>query len=154
MVNEGTASAAEIIAGAIKDAGRGWLVGRKTFGAGTVLQQFDLSDGSALMLAVEEWLTPKGQSIWHKGVAPDFEVALPERVRPLFPRDEAGITPSELRSSRDRQLLKALELLSGGSAGDASPRQELLHGATQPALALECVPAWHTSCSYSHRHRR
>jgi len=134
LVNEGTVSAAEIVAGAIKDAGRGKLVGRKTFGAGTVLEQFDLSDGSALMLAVEEWLTPKGQSIWHKGVAPDFEVALPERVRPLFPQDEAGMTPSGLRSSRDRQLLKALELLSGGSDGDASPRQELLNGATQPVL--------------------
>ena len=113
LVNEGTASAAEIMAGAIQDAGRAKLVGKKTFGTGTVLQQFDLSDGSALMLAVEEWLTPKGHSIWHQGISPDFDVGLPAGVRPLLPDLETGLTPAKLEASRDDQLLKAIRMLSG-----------------------------------------
>ena len=113
LVNEGTASAAEIMAGAIQDAGRAKLVGKKTFGTGTVLQQFDLSDGSALMLAVEEWLTPKGHSIWHQGISPDFDVGLPAGVHPFLPDEETGLTPSKLQASRDDQLLKAVKLLSG-----------------------------------------
>ena len=113
LVNEGTASAAEIMAGAIQDAGRAKLVGRKTFGTGTVLQQFNLSDGSALMLAVEEWLTPKGHSIWHQGISPDFDVGLPAGVPPLLPDEETGLTPAKLQASRDDQLLKAVKLLSG-----------------------------------------
>jgi len=112
LVNEGSASAAEILAGAIRDAGRGVLVGEKTFGAGSVLQDFELADGSVLTLAVEEWLTPKGESIWHKGITPDVEVVLPEGVRPLFPRDEAGLTAAAVRATKDIQLRKALELLS------------------------------------------
>lgn len=114
LVNEGTASAAEIIAGAIQDAGRGKLVGKTTFGTGTVLQQFNLSDGSALLLAVEEWLTPHGHSIWHKGITPDLDVDLPQGVLPLLPDEEAGLIGATLRSSRDAQLLTAIRLLSGG----------------------------------------
>jgi carboxyl-terminal processing protease len=113
LVNEGTASAAEIMAGACQDAGRAKLVGQKTFGTGTVLQQFNLSDGSALLLAVEEWLTPKGHSIWHKGIKPDSDVALPEGVRPLLPGDQQNLTQEKLLSSKDTQLLAALKLLSG-----------------------------------------
>ena len=114
LVNEGTASAAEIMAGAIQDAGRAKLVGKKTFGTGTVLQQFDLSDGSAMLLAVEEWLTPKGHSIWHKGITPDVDVGLPEGVHPLLPDEESDLTRSRLQSSRDTQLLTAIKLLPGG----------------------------------------
>jgi len=112
LVNEGTASAAEIIAGALQDAGRAKLVGKRTFGTGTVLQQFKLSDGSALLLAVEEWLTPLGHSIWHKGIAPDVEVNLPAGVRPLLP-EESTLTVAKLKSSKDSQLLTALQILSG-----------------------------------------
>jgi carboxyl-terminal processing protease len=113
LVNGGTASAAEIMAGAIQDAGRAKLLGRKTFGTGTVLRQFKLSDGSALMLAVREWLTPKGHSIWHKGISPDIMVKLPEGKRPLLPEQEKDLTLSKLDSSGDTQLLSALKLLTG-----------------------------------------
>lgn len=115
LVNEGTASAAEIVAGAIQDAGRAKLVGKKTFGTGTVLQQFNLSDGSALLLAVEEWLTPKGHSIWHQGITPDLDVGLPEGVFPLLPDEETKLTKSRLQSSNDTQLLTAIRMLSGGT---------------------------------------
>jgi carboxyl-terminal processing protease len=113
LVNGGTASAAEIMAGAIQDAGRAKLVGNKTFGTGTVLDQFNLSDGSALMLAVEEWLTPKGHSIWHKGITPDFDVNLSDGVRPLLPDEEKDLKQSKLQATRDTQLLTAIRLLSG-----------------------------------------
>ena len=112
LVNGGTSSAAEIMAGAIQDAGRAKLVGKKTFGAGTVLRQFDLSDGSALMLAVQEWLTPKGHSIWHSGITPDIEITLSEAISPLLPDKEMVLTQSELQASRDTQLLTAITLLA------------------------------------------
>lgn len=112
IVNEGSASAAEIVAGALQDNHRAELVGETTFGTGTVLQEFRLADGSALLLAVEEWLTPKGQSFWHKGVTPDFPVALPTQANPIFPSSEKTMTPKELQASEDRQLLDALRLVN------------------------------------------
>ena len=113
LVNSGTASAAEIMAGALKDAHRAALVGETTFGTGTVLKQFGLSDGSALLIAIEEWLTPSGQTIWHKGIAPDVIVSLPPDVMPTIPSAERGMTPEELRASGDAQLSRALQMLSG-----------------------------------------
>jgi carboxyl-terminal processing protease len=111
LMNQGTASAAEIVAGALHDAGRARLVGETTFGTGTVLEQFSLSDGSALLLATEEWLTPSGQTIWHVGLTPDVAVALAADATPLFPGSEQGMTPDQLKSSGDQQLLSGLNLL-------------------------------------------
>ncbi len=112
LINGGTASAAEIVSGALQDAGRATLVGETTFGTGTLLQEFPLYDGSALMVAVEEWLTPKGRTIWHKGIAPDLVVPLPPQVSPLVPEQEASLTQAQLEASRDEQLLRGLELLA------------------------------------------
>lgn len=112
LVNEGSASAAEIVAGALQDAHRATLVGTTTFGTGTVLQEFRLNDGSALLLAVEEWLTPKGRSFWHKGIVPEYLVPLPTDVVPLLPAAERELTPTQLQASDDRQLLRALDLMS------------------------------------------
>ena len=112
LVNNGTASAAEIISGALQDQGRARLVGTTTFGTGTVLQQFPLSDGSALLLAVQEWLTPNGNEIWHKGITPNFVVSLSEGASPVFPEEEQGMTLQQLKESRDTQLLKALNLVT------------------------------------------
>lgn len=115
LVNGGTASAAEIVAGALQDHGRAKLVGTKTFGTGTVLQDFPLSDGSALLLAVEEWLTPNGETIWHKGITPDRVVPMTDGSSPLTPPEERGMTARQLRQSKDRQLLEAMDLLTGES---------------------------------------
>lgn len=112
LVNGGTASASEIVAGAIQDARRGRLVGEKTFGTGTILTSFPLSDGSELMLAIKEWLTPNGHVIWHKGISPDLAVSLPAGALPLFPEEEAVMSPAQLKNSSDKQLLAALNLLS------------------------------------------
>lgn len=112
LVNGGTASAAEIVSGALQDAGRARLVGETTFGTGTVLQEFPLSDGSALMLATQEWLTPDGYTIWHKGITPNLVVPLPEDVMPLFPEEEREMIPGDLQNVRDSQFLEALNLVA------------------------------------------
>ena len=82
LINNNTASAAEIVAGALQDAGRAKLVGEITFGTGTVLNEFPLPDGSAMFLATQEWLTPKGRVIWHVGITPDDSVSMACRCYP------------------------------------------------------------------------
>ncbi len=116
LINNGTASAAEIVAGALQDASRATIVGETTFGTGTVLNQFKLSDGSALLLATEEWLTPKGRTIWHKGISPDIMVALQADSIPLIPETEQGMSTEQINNSGDGQLLKAIEILAKGSS--------------------------------------
>ena len=111
LVNGGSASASEIVAGALQDAKRAALVGDTTFGTGTVLYQFKLSDGAALLLAVEEWLTPKGHVIWHKGIVPDFMISLAADTVPLFPDAEQSLSDAQWREIPDKQLEKAVELL-------------------------------------------
>lgn len=113
LINQGTASAAEIVSGALQDAQRAQLVGETTFGTGTVLNQFALSNGSALLLATQEWLTPAGRVIWHQGIKADVEVTLPETAAPLVPEGETGMTAEQLQASGDVQLLRGLELLTG-----------------------------------------
>jgi len=111
VINAGTASAAEIVAGALQDAGRAALVGQTTFGTGTVLEAYPLADGSEVLLATQEWLTPKGRVIWHTGITPDLVVPLPQGQVPLTPESEQGLTSPGLQSSGDAQLLGALNLL-------------------------------------------
>ena len=112
LINKGTASASEIVAGALQDANRATLIGETTFGTGTVLERFTLSDGSALMLATQEWLTPKGRVIWHKGIPPNDTVSLPANATPLIPEAIQSMTPAQVQSSGDAQLLKGLQLLT------------------------------------------
>lgn len=74
LVNEGSASASEILAGAIKDRGRGEIIGKTTFGKGSVQGFQTLSDGSAIKITVAKWLTPNGTHIDQVGIAPDHEI--------------------------------------------------------------------------------
>jgi carboxyl-terminal processing protease len=111
LINQGTASAAEIVSGALQDSGRAKLIGETTFGTGTVLNQFNLSDGSAILLATEEWLTPNGRVIWHQGIAPDIKITLSTNTTLLTPEEEKGMTQSQLQNSGDSQLLGAIQLL-------------------------------------------
>jgi carboxyl-terminal processing protease len=120
LVNGGSASDSEIVAGALHDARRATLVGETTLGTGTVLSQFQLSDGSALLLAVQEWLTPKKVSFWHRGIEPDVKVRLaPDAL--LRPSLEREMTAEQLRSSGDLQLLKAMEILQASAKPGGSP---------------------------------
>jgi carboxyl-terminal processing protease len=88
------------------------LVGEETFGTGTVLNTFPLSDSSQLLLATQEWLTPAGREIWHRGIPPDDPVSLPEDAIPLTPAAEATMTPAQFQASKDTQLHAALAHVS------------------------------------------
>lgn len=121
LINNGTASAAEIVTAALQDGHRATAVGETTFGTGTVLDQFNLPDGSALLLATQEWLTPSGASFWHKGIAPDIQLAMPVSTQPLSPGQISQMTADQLKSSQDLQLLKAIDLLNLSKANAPTP---------------------------------
>jgi carboxyl-terminal processing protease len=112
VVDGDTASSSEIVSGALQDAGRAKVVGETTFGTGTVLGEFALSDGSALRIGTVEWLTPTGRRIWHEGIAPDVPVTLPDGVVPLTPDDVRAMTPADVTAIKDAQLAKALEVVA------------------------------------------
>jgi carboxyl-terminal processing protease len=101
LVNGGSASASEIVAGALQDYGKARLVGEKTYGKGSVQDYSELDAGTAVKVTVAEWLTPKGRSINGIGIPPDIEV---ER------------TEEDYVAERDPQLKKAIELLGGSTA--------------------------------------
>ena len=116
LIDGGTASAAEIVSGALQDADRGDLIGEKTFGTGTVLGEFPLADGSALRVGTTEWLTPKGRRIWHEGIVPDVTVGRADDVRPLVPDDLREMTAAAARDLSDPQLARAVSLVADAAA--------------------------------------
>ncbi|HLZ10464.1 MAG TPA: S41 family peptidase, partial [Chloroflexota bacterium] len=111
LVNHGTASAAEIVAGALQDQRRATVIGEQTFGTGTILTEYPLSDGSAILLGVREWLTPNGHSIRRNGITPDHVVAKPLTTSSVVPLGERSMTPDQLAKSGDTQLLDAIKSL-------------------------------------------
>ena len=115
LVDRGSASAAEIVAGAIQDAGRATVVGETTFGTGTVVGEFGLSDGSALRIGTLEWLTPNGRVIWHEGIAPDVAVARPDGVDSVLPDDLRAMSAGDVAAIRDPQLARALGIVASAS---------------------------------------
>ena len=96
LIDEGSASASEIMAAALEERAGARLVGEKSFGKGTVQDAVDFDDGSGLHLTIAKWLTPSGKWIHEKGLEPDYVVAL---------------TDADIEAGRDPQLAKALELL-------------------------------------------
>ena len=102
MVNENTASASEILAGALKDLNKATLVGVKTYGKGVIQGVMTLSDGSGLKLTTEEYMTPNREKINKKGIEPNEEVKLPDTVKNVM----------NVKEEEDTQLKKAIELLS------------------------------------------
>jgi carboxyl-terminal processing protease len=108
LVDANTASASEIVAGSLQVHQRAKLVGTKTFGKGSVQQDFQLKDGSDLHLTVERWYLPNGQTIDHKGLEPDLTVTL------ASPGDMFDVVQSSKGYAKDTQLNAGLALLSGG----------------------------------------
>lgn len=111
LVNENSASSAEIVAGALQEAGRAEVIGVPTVGTGTVLRPFNLEGGAQLLLGTKQWLTPEGNLIRNQGITPDILVALDPGVTPLFPRDAVELDAEQLRSGEDTQLARGYELL-------------------------------------------
>ncbi len=95
LIDEGSASASEIVAGALQDNGRATLVGQKSFGKGSVQEMQDLGKGASLKLTIAKWLTPKDREIDHRGIEPDVKISL---------------TEDDQKTNRDPQLDKAVEL--------------------------------------------
>lgn len=93
LINEGTASGAEIMAGALKDNRDITLIGERSFGKGLVQEVFELKDGSKLKITIAKWLTPKGNSINETGITPDIEIQTSES------------------EEKDPQLEKAIEII-------------------------------------------
>ncbi len=96
LINEGSASAAEILAGAMRDNQKTKLIGKKTFGKGSVQELITLPGSSSTKITVAKWLTPNGDYIMEKGISPDIEV---------------GYTVEEFNKDMDPQLDKALEII-------------------------------------------
>ena len=113
LVNVGSASSAEILAGSLKDNGRARVVGGKTFGAGTMLEERPLSDGSAIMLATAQWLTPNRDPIQGSGIEPDVKGGLEEGQKPRPPDQLRGLSRKET-FAHDAQLKRAFEVLQQG----------------------------------------
>tara|TARA_B100000965_G_scaffold223810_1_gene187297 strand:+ start:523 stop:1827 length:1305 start_codon:yes stop_codon:yes gene_type:complete len=104
LIDEGSASASEILSGAIKDNNRGVLVGKKTFGKGLVQSVRSLSDGSGLTVTIAKYLTPSGKDINKNGIEPDIRVD-------LFLNDKIKLTNSDLGTLRDSQYVAAEDIL-------------------------------------------
>ena len=102
LVNEGSASASEILAGAIRDLDRAKIIGKKTYGKGVVQNVMSLPGGDGLKLTTSEYFTPSGKSINKKGIVPDIEVDLPDDVEGI------GIDYKDT----DTQLQKAIEVIN------------------------------------------
>jgi carboxyl-terminal processing protease len=104
LVNEGTASASEIVAGALQDHERAVVVGSRTFGKGSVQTLFGLDDGAGLKLTIARYFTPSGRSIQDVGVIPDLPVAASEGL-------PAGLTGAE-RTRSDPQMAAAVDVIA------------------------------------------
>jgi len=118
LVNQGSASGAEIVAGALKDLHRAVLVGETTFGKGSVQNVMQLPDGSAVRLTTAKYYTPSKQVIQGNGVTPNIPVAMTaEQERSLFALRNAGtIKPEDEKSiikTKDPQMLRAIDALKG-----------------------------------------
>ena len=101
LTNENTASASEILAGALKDLGKAKIVGTKTYGKGVIQQILSLSDGSGLKITIEEYQTPNRNKINKVGIEPDETVELPDSVKSVLNVEE----------NEDTQLQKAIQIL-------------------------------------------
>ncbi|WP_071394512.1 lmo1851 family serine protease [Bacillus tuaregi] len=141
VIDKGSASASEILAGAVKESGNATLVGETSFGKGTVQKAQDFSDGSNLKFTTEKWLTPKGNWIHKKGIKPDIEVSLPEyaSLTLLNPATELKLSSSSSEVKNAQQMLSALGYDPGRVDGYFDETTESAVKAFQTEKGLEAT---------------
>ena len=108
LVNHGSASASEIVAGAVQDHARGVILGQTTFGKGSVQTIIPLPEGAGLRLTTARYFTPKGRSIHGKGITPDITIEPPKEDPP---KPGTPPLPEAEQQKRDVQLQRAIEIL-------------------------------------------
>jgi len=137
LVNGGSASASEIVAGAVQDHGRGILVGTQTFGKGSVQTIFPMKDGSGLRLTTAKYFTPNGRSIQAKGILPDVIVkpALPEEEK-IVPPPKPPALPAEKDLERHLMDNKEKEKTKKEEVKEKKPSDPQLE------RALELLKSW------------
>jgi carboxyl-terminal processing protease len=123
LVNGGSASASEIVAGAIQDNRRGLIIGTKTFGKGSVQTVVPMSDGSAIRLTTSKYFTPSGRSIHGEGIVPDIVIEHKEIIKEQGKKNDSLDIFNELAETKeedavkkkeyDNQVLSALDVLKG-----------------------------------------
>jgi carboxyl-terminal processing protease len=127
LVNQGTASASEIVAGALQDHNRAVIVGERTFGKGSVQKIEPLGDGTAVKMTIARYYTPNGRSIQADGIAPDLEI-------PLEPQRDQSAKPVRFFGAREKDLSRHLENNSKKADEARENKPKLLEDETKTLL--------------------